>query len=284
MLAAGAQAAYVYEPLNRRQHPALMRAPAAHWYQYIAAENEGTYLRAFERLLDLDYPLVPALRSVRSPFDACRLGRDLATFLNGLLRKQRVLIKDPFAVFSIPWFARRLHCRVVVTIRHPAAFAGSLRRLGWRFDFRDLLDQPLLMRDHLERYRSEMLAVEADDIVGQAALLWKAVYGAVQDARRKTADLVAVRHEDLSRDPIGEYRRLYETLDLDFSDRAMARIADASSARHPAELPAGKSGSVKLNSRASVTNWKKRLSRAEITRIRTITEEIAHLHYGDDEW
>ena len=61
------------------------------------------------------------------------------------------LLKDPFAVLSLRWFAEVLHCRIVVTVRHPAAFASGLKRLGWSFDFGDLLRQPLLMRDHLER-------------------------------------------------------------------------------------------------------------------------------------
>lgn len=55
---------------------------------------------------------------------------------------KRALLKDPFAVFSVPWFAKKLNCQIVITVRHPAAFASSLQRLGWNFDFKDLLDHP----------------------------------------------------------------------------------------------------------------------------------------------
>jgi hypothetical protein len=41
---------------------------------------------------------------------------------------------------------------------------------------------------------------------------------------------------------------------------------------------------VKLDSRANVDNWKKRLSMEEITRIRKMTEGVSHLFYSDAEW
>ena len=100
------------------------------------------------------------------------MGRDFMIFYNALQRGQRALLKDPFAVFSVPWFAKRLNCRVVITVRHPAAFTSSLQRLGWSFDFKNFLGQPLLMRDHLETYREHMLAVKTEDVIGQGALLW----------------------------------------------------------------------------------------------------------------
>ena len=70
-----------------------------------------------------------------------------------------------------------LNCRIVVTVRHPAAFASGLKRLGWSFDFSDLLRQPLLMRDHLDPFRDAMTSDELQRVVGQAGLLWKMIYG-----------------------------------------------------------------------------------------------------------
>jgi hypothetical protein len=84
------------------------------------------------------------------------MGRDFRTFYYGLEEGRRTLIKDPFAVFSTAWFARKLNFKVVIAVRHPLAFVSSLKRLNWPFDFQDLLDQPLLMRDHLEPFRSQM--------------------------------------------------------------------------------------------------------------------------------
>ena len=47
---------------------------------------------------------------IRSLKDAGRMGRDAGIFLRGWLRRQRPVLKDPFAVFSAPWFASRSIC------------------------------------------------------------------------------------------------------------------------------------------------------------------------------
>jgi len=41
---------------------------------------------------------------------------------------------------------------------------------------------------------------------------------------------------------------------------------------------------VKLDSRANLANWKKRLTSEEIARIRKMTESVSHLFYSDNEW
>ena len=262
----------------------VYRAKVSHWYQYICDENENEYLPAFQELLEFDYHTLSEIRSIRSLRDFLRMGRDFTVFYNALMRGQRALIKDPFAVFSAQWFAKKLNCKVVVTVRHPAAFTSSLQRLGWSFDFNDLLDQPLLMRDHLEKYRDEMTSVKTDDIIGQASLLWKMIYASVHSTRKLNPDLLTVRHEDLSRDPVNGYRDLYSKLDLDFSPRVQKFIENSSSSENPTELSRKKTHSVKLDSLANIKNWKKRLSEEDIKRIRKMTEDVSHLYYSDEEW
>jgi len=284
MLAADADTAYISEPLNVLHRPGVFRAKVKHWYQYVCAENENEYLPAFQHLLEYDYFLWDEIRSIRSRKDFLRMGRDFMIFYYALERGQRALLKDPFAVFSIPWFVNKLNCRVVVTVRHPAAFASSLQRLGWNFDFKDLLDQPLLMRDHLESYREEMLATRADDVIGQASLLWKMIYHSVHTSLKLNPAWMVVRHEDFSRDPVNEYRNLYSTLGLDFSKRVEKVILNASSSENPAELSLKKTHSVKLDSAANVKNWKKRLSPEDLQRIRDITGEVATVYYSNEEW
>ncbi|MBI1855279.1 MAG: sulfotransferase [Chloroflexi bacterium] len=260
MLTADEDTAYVSEPLNVLHRPGVFRAPVRHWYTYINKENEAEYLPAFNELLDFDYHLWDEIRAVRSRKDFLRMGRDFHIFYVGSLHGQRALIKDPFAVFSLPWFAERLNCQVVVTVRHPAGFAGSLKRLNWSFDFHDLLDQPLLMRDHLEPYRADMQSVAADDVIGQAALLWTMIYRVVHSTRERLPSIRVVRHEDLSLDPLAGYRQLYGELGLNITARVEQTILNSSSSENPAQLSKNKTHSVKLDSRANMDNWKKHLS------------------------
>ena len=284
MLAADALTAYISEPLNVLHRPGIFRVKVKHWYQYVCEDNGDEYLPAFQDLLEFDYHLWDEIRSLRSRRDFLRMGRDFLIFYNGLMRGQRALLKDPFAVFSTPWFARHLNCKIVTTVRHPAAFASSLKRLNWFFKFQDLLDQPLLMRDHLEKYREEMQSMKAEDVIGQSALLWKMIYCAVHDIHERNPEFIVVRHEDLSRDPVAGYRDLYQLLDLEFTPRVEKTILNSSSSENPVELSRKKVHGFKLDSRANINVWKKRLSGEEIDRIRRITEETSALYYSDAEW
>jgi hypothetical protein len=284
MLAADSSTAYISEPLNVLHRPGVLRAKVKHWYQYVCEDNEGEFLPAFRELLDFDYHIWDEIRSIRSRRDFLRMGRDFAIFYNGLMRGQRVLMKDPFAVFSTDWFAKRLNCRVVIVVRHPAAFVSSLKRLNWPFDLQDLLDQPLLMRDHLEPYRGQIESAQKGDLIGQWALLWNLIYSTVHAALARNPGSITVRHEDLSIDPINRYRDLYHTLDLEFTPRVEKVILKSSSSENPAEGSRKRIYSVKLDSRANVDNWKKRLTEDEIRRIREMTHEVSSLYYPDVEW
>lgn len=286
MLAASRQVAYISEPLNVWHRPGVMMTPVQRWYTYICPENEASYLDAFQDILRLRYHLWTEIRSLTSLKDVLRLARDAAAFWSGWALHKRVLLKDPFAVFSIPWFKERLGCAVVVVVRHPAAFVSSLVRLGWSFDFSDLLEQPLLMRDWLEEFRSEMahLTAASQDIIEQASLLWKVIYHAVWVMQAHMQDILIVRHEDLSADPVEGFGRLYHTLGLDFHERARRAVMQSSSAANPSETSLRKVHSVRLDSRASLQNWKRRLSREDIQRVRHLTEEVAGHYYSQEEW
>jgi hypothetical protein len=286
MLAAGPQMVYLSEPLNVLHRPGVLRAPVKYWYTYIHPENEADYLPAFQELLRFQYHTWAEIRALRSTKDLLRLGRDWSAFQRGRLFGGRPLLKDPFAVFSVPWFARRLGCAVVITVRHPAAFASSLLRLGWAFDFRDLLAQPLLMRDWLEPFRPAMEQCLADpeDVIGQASLLWRMIYSAVAQMEAQDPQFLVVRHEDLSRDPMGGFKNLYDRLGLAFSPPAQEAVLRSSGENNPGEVSRRAVHSVRLDSRANLQNWQRRLSPAEIERIHALTADVAANYYADGDW
>jgi hypothetical protein len=287
MLAAAGGITYISEPLNVLHRPGVMRAPTCHWYTYICPENESEYLPALLETLNYRYHAWAEIRSLRSRKDLLRMGRDWSAFLRGRLERRRALIKDPFAVFSIPWFVERFDCPVVVTVRHPAAFASSLKRLDWSFDFTDLLAQPLLMRDWLEPYRAEMetLQTGSPDVLAQGGLLWRMVYALVAECRRRFSQVRVVRHEDLSLDPLQGYRLLYDDLGLAFTPRVEGAILDSSSSENPKELSKQRTHAVRLDSRANLSNWKRRLAPEEIARLRWMTGEVAAEYgYTNSDW
>jgi hypothetical protein len=61
-------------------------------------------------------------------------------------------------------------------------------------------------------------------------------------------------------------------------------ILKSSSSENPGELSLKNTHSVKLDSAASIKNWKKRLEAEVIQRIRDITGETADFYYPGESW
>jgi hypothetical protein len=209
--------------------------------------------------------------------------RDSFIFLRGRLTRQRVLLKDPFALFSAAWFAQRLDAKVVIVLRHPAAFVSSLKRLNWSFDFSDLLTQPVLMRDYLKPFRQEMESAP-EDLLGQASLLWRIGMHTIAQMKKQHPEFHIVQHEELSKDPVAGFRSLYLKLGLPFTSKVERNILRTTGSKNPNEASLDSVYNTKLDSAANLKNWKQRLSAAEIERVRHITQKDAEPYYGPEEW
>jgi hypothetical protein len=286
MLAASGEAVYISEPLNLWHRPGILRAPVNHWYTYICEQNQDDYLPAFQETLRLQYHVLEDIKSFRRLKDLPHMLQDSSSFFLGSIQDKRPLLKDPFAVFSTPWFEKALDCQVIITVRHPAAIASSLKRLDWSFDFEHLLAQPLLMNDLLEPYYDDMQAMARNpqDIIGQSGLLWRIIYQVVAQYESKYPQFQVVRHEDLSLDPIDSFSSLYNILDLSFSAHVKQVIIKSSSQNNPGERADRSIYAIRLNSQANLNNWKRRLDPDEITRLRSLTKDTAAIYYSEESW
>jgi UDP-N-acetylglucosamine transferase subunit ALG13 len=306
ILDASGRVVYINEPLNPRRppgrSPGILAAPVHHRFQYITNENDSTFLQPFREMLAFDYHVVAELKASRSAFDLLRLGKYWNSFLRGRLRRRRPLIDDPYAVFSVEWFSETLRCDAVVLVRHPAASVSSRKRLGYKADLAELLHQPLLLRDWLEPFRPEMEAAlrHPGDMIWQGSLLWKMAYHVVAELNRRLQGVHVVRYEDLSAEPPAAFRRLFDLVDLPFTDAVAGRVREASGPRRrrtsrSADRDRGHSWSLSrhglsrtafrpLDSRAHAARWKRELSQREISRIRALTEDVAALYYTEEDW
>jgi hypothetical protein len=218
------------------------------------------------------------------------MAKYFTTFTRGRLSGRRALVDDPFAVLSARWFAERLDADVLVLVRDPASLAGSWWRLGWKFDFRDLLGQPLLQRDLLGGYESEMQAlVGSSDRLAQIALLWRLTYDAMDRLRAEVPRLRVMSYEDLSREPVEQFRLLYETFGLTWTSRIADRVAAATSGTertdrsHAWTLRYGVSRTAfrPMDSRAALRSYETRLTPEDIFRVRALTADVAGRIYPD---
>jgi hypothetical protein len=287
MLAMGGAYAYVSEPLNVYHRPGVMRVSVPYWYFYIYKGNEGKYLPALRETVQLKYHVRSEIKSLQSAKDFLRMVRDLSIFTGGRLTGKSTLLKDPFAIFSAPWFAERLDCQVVLTVRHPAAFVSSLKRLNWYFPFKDLLSQSYLMSTLLAPFHDRVEAyvkTDKQDMISSASLLWCLVYEVVYKYQQEFPAFEVVRHEDLSLSPLEEFQALYKRLGLDFNQKVRNGILKATSSDNPSELSKRSVHSVRLDSHANLENWKKRLTAEEIQQVRTLTEHTAGYYYHEKDW
>jgi hypothetical protein len=286
MLALSPGVGYVQEPFFPRRWPGWLRAPLPHVYQYICPENEDRFAPLIEDMLAYRYPFRNLLR-VRTARQAFQMAEEVPFSLWYRLRGARPLLKDPMALMSAEWLAERFGADVVVMVRHPAAFAGSLKRLNWpRFEFRDWAEQPLFLRDLGGPYEGQIRAFTArrPDLIDEAILLWNVIHHVIRGYRERHAEWSFVRHEDLSEEPVKGFRALCERLDLRWDPVAEAAVVRFSTDEGRGEVPTHLHRTVRRDSRATRWTWLGRLTPEEQERIREGTAEVASAFYGEEDW
>jgi len=275
---------HVGEPLSVLNRQTILRSKVDRWYTYIGEDNEDLYLRNYQDAVAFRPHPIQDIRRARlgSPRDPIRIPKRWASFVLGRVQGRSLLVRDPFSVFSIQWFAHTLGFQIVVVVRHPLAVVASLKRLGYTFDFRNLLEQSSLMNERLERFRSDMEnATASTDVVEQGSLLWRIVYECVAEDLLELP-VCFVRHEDLSRHPIQEYTQLYERLNLPFNDRARRIIEQHTNDQNRKEVSVKNPFEIRLDSRANLDNWRRRLDGEEIGRILSATRPLVDRFYPDE--
>lgn len=283
MLALAPGVAYLHEPFSPRTPKGLSPAGFDRYYTVVTSRNEDRYRAGLERTLALRYDLGAQLRWARGWRDVARIPRDYLRLRATRRRGRRPLVKDPIALLSAEWLAEAFGMQVVVLVRHPAAFAASLKRLGWRHSFSTFFDGdrlPEVLRPYEDEIRAQ--AREPGDGLAQAALLWRLLYNAVDGYRQRHPDWVFLRHEDASLEPVGTFERLYATLGLELTPAARAEIEGASAAHNPAELPTPHA--VELDSAASLGRWREQLTPDEIETLRERARDVWPRFYADEDW
>lgn len=286
MLALDPGITYISEPLHLDHSRGVLSQPVENWYSYICDDNGAQFENAFQNTIQFKYQPWMAIQHSRNWRAAAKAVRDFPVFLTSRLLDRRALLKDPFAVLSVPWFISAVDTQVVIMVRHPIPFVSSLKRLGWSFDFDHLLNQPLLMRDHFESFRSEMIQSQQDeqDIVGQGILLWRMIYSLVHQYKTQGHDIQLIQHEYLSQRPLPIFEEIFRKLGIVFSQKIEEKIIISTQTSNPDEVAVYDEHAVRLNSLANLRNWKKRLTDPEIERIDTYTRDVVEEFYELGEW
>src|SRR5262250_2445186 len=145
MIASSPSVGYIQEPFFPGRRPGICGVTFPYPFAYVTDENGAVFYDHMKATLSFQFQFGAALAALKTPRDVAIMLKYGTEFCLSRARRAIPLVKDPLAVFSAEWLARRFDMRVIVMIRHPAAFACSIRRLNWRYNFSHFLQQPLLM-------------------------------------------------------------------------------------------------------------------------------------------
>ena len=113
----------------------------------------------------------------------------------------------------------------------------------------------------------------------------KVVMPAVRKLRERRAREMGfdkLKPWDLAVDPLAGFERLYRRAGLTFTAGIAAEITRHSSGENPPELD--RTHAVRLDSRASLGNWRRNLDESEIERVRAGTRDVAPAFYDEVDW
>ena len=245
----------VFEPFNIAGGAFSKDKRFKHWFEYINSNNETS-------------DLVEAFKNV----------------INN--KNDRVVFKDPIAILSSEWMSKRFNSQVVMLIRHPAAVVSSLVRLDWRFDFTThFLSQEQLMDDYLNIYADEIKScIEKNDKIIEASILWKCLYFIASEYIKRNKNFIVMRHEDLSSEPLKNFKYLYKKLGLKWTQQIENEISQFCSSQNPTEAPDNVPHHLHRHSKSVIKIWKGRLSADDIKKIKDITYPVSSLYYSDEDW
>jgi hypothetical protein len=278
--------AYIHEPFNLKHRPGVCNIPINKWYTYISEQNSKQFYDPIEKMLEFRYDIGAELGALKSFYDFGRMMRDIVKISYLRLFRPKPLVKDPFALFSAEWYSRVFNTKVVIVVRHPAAYVSSIMKKNWYFPFEHWSTQSFLLHDLLTPFADEIreYACGSHSLLDQAVLLWKTTHYVVDKFRAMYPSWLVVRHEDLCRDSVHMYKSVFKTLRLTWTSKVDQFVADTTNSGNPVSSEDPSVFNVRRDSESTINVWKKRLDREQIHYIRKETEIISDYFYDDVDW
>jgi len=265
---------YIHEPFNIDE-PRIH--PLNYWFEYISEndpkDRQKRIYQFIDEMLDYNIPgIIKDFKMIRGPNDLLRFVVDTFERIN-----KRPLIKDPLSVMSADWIYKKFKASVIITMRHPAAFVASVKFKEWEHPFGHFSKQKELMKV-LTPFADKILAYQQakPDLIDQGILLWNIIYYRVLQYQQKYPGWIFIRHEDLSRNPVDEFRKIFRKLHLRYHQQIVDKIIESTSAKEEEKL--------KRDSIKNITAWKKRLTKREIERIKVGTSGLWEKLYAEQDW
>lgn len=137
---------------------------------------------------------------------------------------RNVLVKSVHAPLCLEWIDRRYTPQVLIVLRHPLNTISSWLELGY-FDCR-LEEDPTVGRLFVEPLGLPLPEHRASSL---ARISWEVglLNCVLEEAARKHPEWLIVTHERLCEDPLGEFKRLSDSLGLHWGEAARQFVVDS---------------------------------------------------------
>ncbi|MEM9382407.1 MAG: sulfotransferase [Planctomycetota bacterium] len=286
LLAASQEVEYVQEPFNPYYFDAsVCSLRFERLFEYIRPEETGPRADALRAMCALLPRTADALLAARTTEERGRVLAHAGRWRAARALGRRALLKDPIAFYAAPWIHARTDAAVVVVVRHPGSFVGSLKRFGWQTAVWNLLAQPELVARRFPDLVEEARAWTSKDadVVSQAAMFWKLTYQTAAQYRDEHQEWIFVTHEDVCRRPLETFERLFGALGLRWTESVRATVDQFTRAGNPESVPSDVTYAP-VDGAANARRWYRLLSAEEIARVRAMTQPVAGLFYDEASW
>ena len=286
MIAQSPEVVYIHEPFSVSDAPSkgICNTEFKYWFTYVTDDNDKNYYQPIKDMLAFKYNLIAALKTARNFSMVKQFWQEYRQFASYRYAGSIPLMKDPIAFFSAEWLQNKFAMNVIVLIRHPAAFVSSIKKLNWSHPFSHFLAQDLLMRNILFPFREEITqyANSQPSVIDQGILLWRIIHHTILQYQRQHPQWFFIRHEDLSREPLNNFAKIFQYINLEMTADVLKRVEEYSGSENPPDTDFPYT--LKRNSQVNIWNWKKRMTPSEILYIRDQVEEVSKFFYSDADW
>lgn len=254
---------YIHEPNNFDDSVKFNKFKTNYWFEYLQKEQIFELNKDFQKL---KYPLFVNLKRSKSLKD---LLKSIYYFLNYLVLNiqgnYNIVLKDPISIFNIQNYIDYGY-KIVLTQRNPFSFISSLHVKKWNFDFNHILSQEKLMLTFPLEIQKQIKSYSNSKnipIIDQGILLWNIFTSFISKIDQE--NLIIVNHEQLSLNPLDEFKELYNKLGLSFNQDIECVIHKTTM---NSKVPKNeKSNDLIRNSKKNLYSFKRRLNEAQIKHI-----------------
>lgn len=271
---------YIHEPFN----PMCGLPEMNRWYRYVRpsldTEEMKSYHDSTKSIFDYDFTLKSLVPETNSWYTKVtkRLIGSRGPFYLRLAKlnpfHKAAVIKDPTGNLLTEYLYLYFRVKPVIVIKHPASFVASLKRLNWWPNPSKLSNQPYLIKDYFSDEADFPTKVWPDPVLAAAAF-WRIVYKVLLTQSSKYPDWQVITHEKLSQEPVTTFKRLYEVLELPWSESIKRRILKLTQGNRSAEARKGIVQDFQRNSANIFAMRRDSLSLEERRAIFEVVEDIA---------